>query len=172
MVPVNPDLIDRVGVELYPINLGSIPPGTAAGALERLANRAHHRQTGDRDCLAPQGSPVVLDMENSDPQYEPRQVRCGALRAFTANCSSPASISGRPAWANTWLAPGNLHRRPGAWSRGTSLLCRRSVFSCFTCFWFLLTRRRPMVHFSVTTHPAGGRSPSRLRTARRLRSPF
>lgn len=35
----------------------------------------------------------------------------------------------------------------------TSLLCRRSVFRSFTCFWFLLTRRKRIVHFNVTAHP-------------------
>jgi hypothetical protein len=44
---------------------GSVSVGAAGGTLARLAFRARHRQAGNRDCLAPQGLPVVLDLEGS-----------------------------------------------------------------------------------------------------------
>ena len=44
---------------------GSISLGPVVAVLDWLAVCPAHRETGDRDCLAPQGFPLALDLESS-----------------------------------------------------------------------------------------------------------
>ena len=86
--------------------------------LERLGIPRCHRQGRHGDRLAPEGLWPVLELEDSpwqarptdgaatgspvDSHVEPRKIHCGERLTFTANCSSSASTSGRPASASTW----------------------------------------------------------------------
>jgi hypothetical protein len=122
------------------------------------SRRAEDRQTRDRAPLASCWLPGLLALESSIagrateyPSRDPRphlqdehcKIRFGVRLASTANCSSSASMLGKPPLQSTWPRPGAHPRRAGrpsslimpmASARWTCSSCRRSRFGCYTGF--------------------------------------
>jgi hypothetical protein len=66
--------------------------------------KIRHGKAG-RPSVPKQVRELIRTMSRENPLW--------GLHAFTANCSSSASISVKPAWASTWFADESRHRRPG-----------------------------------------------------------
>src|SRR4030095_15980759 len=138
----------------------------AVRGLERLAICLGHRQAGNRHWLAPQGLPVVLDLESSpwptwsstgvkrnpptDSEDEPRESALGRAPHPRRAADYSALISARPAWASTYRAGGSHRRKTRGlslriasrqWCRSISSPCRPCGFRSCTCSWFWLTTK-------------------------------
>src|SRR5215471_1372630 len=97
--------------------------------LEWLGIPRFHRQGRHGDRLSPEGLWPVLELEDSpwearppggaetrspvDPHAQAAKTHSGERLTFTANCSSSASSSARPASPSTWSGTASLRHRPG-----------------------------------------------------------
>jgi len=137
---------------------GPMALDVAVALLERVANRARHREAGDRHRVAPSGLPAVLDVEES-PAQRSTDSRRGSSRSDpddgarqSALGSAPNSrgeliklglaVSRRPS-RNTCLAGPHRRRTSGAPSSRTtstrsrpptSSSCRPPRAGCCLCW--------------------------------------
>jgi putative transposase len=163
--------------------------GLAVGRLEGMAVRYLHRQSSDGDCLAPQGLPSVLDLEDSARSPgRPRVPR--EVRELIRMMSRENAIWGAPRIHGELLKLGIeigetsvskymiRRRRPPSQTWRTFLenhvKSMVSVdfftvptirFQILYVFLVLAHDRRRILHFAVTAHPTAEWTVQQLREA-------
>ena len=167
----------------------STPLGLDLPSLERLAICVGDRQAGDRDRLAPEGLPSVLDMEDpvreawtaggterhsgTDPQNEPREPALGCTSLHGELLKLGINIG--ETCVGKYMA---RHRRPPSQTWRTFLENHVKTmvsvdfftvptirFQILYVFLVLAHDRRRIVHFNVTAHPTAEWTTQQLREA-------